>query len=147
MATLTVNKRASYDYEFLQKYEGGLVLTGPEVKSAKKGQIQLQGAFLTILGGELWLTNALIAKYGPAGEQPQYDPRRRRKVLIHKKELNALVGKTQQSGLTIVPISVYTRSNLVKVEFALARGKRQFEKRDKIKKRDVQREMRDRMKE
>jgi len=142
MPTLALNKRASYDYEFLQKFEGGLVLTGPEVKSVKKGQIQLTGSFITVHNGELWLTNAQVSKYGPAGEQPQYDPRRSRKVLLHKKQIRELIGKSQQGGLTIVPISVYTRGSLVKIEFALARGKKQFEKRDKIKKRDVAREIR-----
>ena len=147
MPTLALNKRASHDYTFLQKFEGGLVLTGPEVKSAKKGQIQLQGAFVTVHNEELWLTNSLIAKYGPAGEQPQYDPRRSRKVLVHKKQIRELIGKSQQQGLTIVPISVYTRGSLVKIEFALARGKKQYEKREKIKKREIERELRGRMKE
>lgn len=147
MPSLATNKRASHEYEYLQKFEGGLVLTGPEVKSIKNGQIQLQGAFLTIKGGELWLTNASVSKYGPAGEQPHYDARRSRKVLVKKKELRELIGKSQQQGLTIVPISVYTRGSLVKLEFVLARGRKQFEKREKIKKRDVERELRQRMKE
>lgn len=146
MPTLASNKKAAHDYEFLEKFEGGLKLTGPEVKSVKAGHIQLQGAFLFIRNGELWLKGATISKYGPAGEQPGYDPLRDRKVLIHRRELNRLVGKTHEQGLTLVPISVYTRAALIKLEFALARGKKQYEKREAIKKRDVQRELRARMK-
>ncbi len=147
MPTLAVNKRAGYDYDILDRFEGGLALTGPEVKSAKAGHIQLKGAFLHVRGGELWLKNAFITRYAPAGPQPGYDPSRDRKVLVHKRELGRVAGKVQAEGLTLVPISVYTRGNLVKIEFALARGKRQFEKREAIKKREVQRSLRERMKE
>lgn len=146
MAALAVNKRARFDYDLLETLEGGLVLTGPEVKSIKGGRLQLKGAFLHVTGGELWLKNAHVAKYRPAGEQPDYDPARPRKVLIHKKELKRLMGKVQSSGLTLVPISVYTRGDLLKLEFALARGKKQFEKRDAIKKRDVDRQIRQHLK-
>lgn len=146
MSILATNKKASHDYEFLEKFEGGLKLTGPEVKSVKGGHIQLRSAFLHVRGGELWLKGAHVSKYGPAGEQPGYDPARDRKVLVHRRELRRLIGKTQEKGLTIVPISVYTRASLIKLEFALARGKKQYEKRETIKKRDVQREMRARMK-
>lgn len=146
MPTLATNKKASFDYEFLEKFEGGLKLTGPEVKSVKAGHIQLQGSFLYLKNGELWLKGATISKYGPAGSQPGYDPVRDRKVLLHGRELKRLVGKTHEQGLTLVPISVYTRTTLVKLEFVLARGKKQYEKREEIKKRDVERELRTRMK-
>lgn len=146
MPTLATNKKAAHDYEFLEKFEGGLKLTGPEVKSVKAGHIQLQGAFLHVRGGELWLKGATVSKYAPAGPQPDYDPARDRKVLVHRRELSRLVGKTQEKGLTLVPISVYTHTTLVKLGFALARGKKQFEKREAIKKRDVEREIRSRMK-
>jgi SsrA-binding protein len=146
MPTLATNKKASHDYEFLEKFEGGLKLTGAEVKSVKVGHIQLQGAFLHIHNRELWLKGATISKYAPAGPQPGYDPIRDRKVLVHRRELNRLIGKTQEQGLTLVPISVYAKAALVKLEFALARGKKQYEKREAIKKRDVERELRSRMK-
>jgi SsrA-binding protein len=147
MPPLAFNKRAGYDYELLEKFEGGLALTGPEVKSAKAGHVQFKGSFLNIRNGELWIKNLHISKYAPAGTQETYDPIRDRRVLIHKREINRLVGKTQADGLTLVPISVYVRRHLLKIEFALARGKRQFEKRATIRKREVDRELRDRMKE
>lgn len=146
MAALTVNKRASYDYDILEKFEGGLMLTGAEVKSVKGGHAQLKGAFLEIHNGELWLKNAHISKYAPEGDKP-YDPSRNRKVLVHRRELKRLTGKAQTDGLTIVPLSVYTRGSLVKLEFALARGKKRFEKRETIKKREIERDLRQRMKE
>jgi SsrA-binding protein len=147
MPTLATNKRVAFDYEFLEKLEGGLKLTGAEVKSVKAGHIQLQGSFLHVYRNELWLKGATISKYGPAGEQPGYDPIRERKILIHKRELRRLIGKTHENGLTLVPITVFTKQALIKLEFALAKGKKQYEKRETLKKRDVQRDIRARMKE
>ena len=146
MPTLAVNKKAKFDYEFLKKYEGGLVLTGAEVKSAKAGHVQLKGSFLHIKKEELWLKNVHISKYAPAGKQEDYDPGQDRKVLVHKRELKELIGKTQQVGLTLVPVSIYTKANIIKLEFALARGKAKYEKRDSIKKRDVDRQIRQQLK-
>ncbi len=146
MPPLASNKKALHDYEFLEKFEGGLKLSGPEVRSVKGGHIQLQGSFLHIRNRELWLKNATVSKYAPAGPQPGYDAIRDKKVLLHRREINRIMGKIQEKGLTLVPISVYTRAALVKIEFALARGKKEYEKRDTIKKREVQREMRARMK-
>jgi SsrA-binding protein len=147
MPSLAYNKRAKFDYDLLDTFEGGLKLTGPEVKAAKLGHMQMQGAFLHVRRGELWLKNAFIGKYAPAGTQEGYDPTRTRKVLVKRSEITRLIGKTQADGLTLVPISVYTRGNLIKLEFALARGKRQYEKRETIKKRDVERQIRERMRE
>jgi SsrA-binding protein len=147
MPKLADNKKVRFDYEILATYEGGLVLTGAEVKAAKGGRMQLKGAFLHIRKGELWLKNAFIAKYGPAGPQPEYDPYQDRKVLVHARELKKLIGKSQAEGLTLAPLSVYTKNSLIKVEFGLVRGKKKHEKRDAIKKRDVQRQMQERMKE
>ena len=145
--TLALNKRVRYDYDLLEELEGGLVLTGAEVKSVKAGHAQLKGAFLHIRSGELWLKGAFIAKYAPAGKQESYNASRDRKVLVHRRELSRLIGKVQSDRLTLVPISVYTRGNLVKLGFALGRGKRQYEKRETIKKRDVERQLREKMKE
>ena len=141
------NKKVRFDYEILETFEGGLVLTGAEVKSIKSGRMQLKGSFLHIRKGELWLKNAFIAKYGPAGPQPEYDPYKDRKVLMHAREISKLIGKAQADGLTLAPLSVYTKKDLIKIEFGLVRGKKKHEKRDAIKKRDVQRQMQERMKE
>ncbi len=141
MSNLAVNKRARTDYEFLEVFEGGLHLRGAEVKSAKAGNLNLRGSFLTIQKNELWIKNMHIGKYGPAGSQEIYDPTRDRKVLVHKRELRRLIGKMREKGLTLVPIRVYTKGALVKLEFALARGKAKHEKRAKIKQRDIEREM------
>ncbi len=146
MSTLALNRSASRDYEFLKEEEGGLMLTGAEVKSVKGGHAQLKGAFLFVRRGELWLKNAYIAPYKPAGEKEGYDPIRDRKILIHKKELLRLGQTMEQQGLTMVPISLYTRGSLVKLKFALARGKKQYEKRESIKKRDMDRTLRERAK-
>ena len=147
MPQITKNKKALFNYEVLDKYEAGIVLSGHEVKSVKNGQINLKGSYVTI-GIEpssqkpaLLLMNANISLYKHAGSMPYYDPERPRKLLVHKKELNSLIGKTKEKGLTIVPISVYTKNNLIKVEFALARGKKLHDKRESIKKRDIEREI------
>ena len=146
MSTLAINKKARFDYEILDTLEGGLKLTGAEVKSVKAGHTQLKGAFLHIQGGELWLKGSFIAAYKPAGKQEDYDANRDRKVLVHRRELSRLVGKKGQEGLTLVPLSIYTKGDLVKLEFAVARGKKQYEKREAIKKRDVQRDIREKLK-
>lgn len=146
MPTLAVNKKARFDYDLLETLEGGLKLSGAEVKSVKAGHTQLKGAFLHVQGGELWLKGAFIAAYKPAGAREDYDPNRDRKVLVHRRELSRLIGKRQAEGLTLVPLSIYTKGDLVKLAFAVARGKKKFEKREAIKKRDVQRDLRERMK-
>jgi len=146
MTTLAINKRAKFDYDLVAEFEGGLILTGAEVKSAKKSNVSMQGSFLTIVRGELFIKHLHIGKYAPAGLQTEYDPTRDRKVLIHKQELKKLVGKHEAEGLTLLPLSVYTKGGLVKLSFALARGKKKYEKRESIKKRDVLRDLREEMK-
>ncbi len=147
MPTLGINKTARFDYEILDTLEGGLALTGAEVKSVKAGHVQLKGAFLHVRGGELWLKNVYVAPYKPAGNKEWYDPNRDRKVLVHRRELSRLVGKQQTQGLTIIPLSIYTKGGLVKLEFAVARGKKKFDKRESIKKRDVKRQIHQKMRE
>ncbi|MEN8252257.1 MAG: SsrA-binding protein SmpB [Patescibacteria group bacterium] len=139
MSTFALNKKAKFDYEFIEKYEAGLVLHGHEVKSIKTGHISLKGAFVTIHNGELYLTNALIPLYKHAGNIKDYDPNRSRKLLVKKSEIRSLIGKKAQAGLTMVPIRVYNKRNLIKLEFALARGKSKHDKRSTIKKRDTDR--------
>jgi len=141
MPIITKNKKALHNYEILEKLEAGIVLTGQEVKSTKQGHIRLQGSHVRIQNGEAWLHHAHISKYRHAGNLPDYDPERERKLLLHKKELKYLIGKTKEKGLTITPISVYTKRNKIKVEIAVARGRKTKDKREVIKKREIKRKI------
>lgn len=138
-----INRRAFYDYHLFDRFEAGIHLTGPEVKSVKGGQMSLDGAFVKIVGSEAYLVNAQIFPYPharpPAGGD-NYDPRRTRKLLLHKKEIIALKTKVQ-SGLTLVPLNCYNKQGLVKLEIALAKGKKQYEKREAKKREDLRREL------
>jgi SsrA-binding protein len=136
MKILAINKRASFDYEILEKLEGGLVLTGNEVKSIKTGHINLKGAYVTISKNELYLTNANIPAYQPKNMPEDYDANRPRKVLIHKRQIKSLVGKISHKGLTLVPIKVYSKHGLIKLEFGIGKGKKKIDKREDIKKRE-----------
>lgn len=146
MSVISINKRANFDYEILEKFEAGMVLTGQEVKSIKTGHISLAGAFVTLKGSEAWLTNAHVPPYKMAGQVLDYDPTRPRKLLLRKQELSSLYGKIKQKGLTLVPIRVYTKGNKIKLEFGIGRGKKKYEKRDLIKKREVDKKIREAMK-
>lgn len=141
MKTLSTNKRASFDYELLERYEAGIMLSGEEVKSAKMGHASLKGSFVTLKGGEVYLTNALISRYPLAHKETRHEDTRPRKLLLRKSEIRSLIGKVKQSGLTLVPIRLYTTHRLVKLEFALAKGKKAFDKRESIKKREAKRDM------
>lgn len=140
-AILATNPKARFDYEILDKYEAGLVLLGHEVKSAKAGNISLRGAYAALRKGEAWLLGARIAPYAKAGRLPDYDPERPRKLLLRKKELKILVGRLQGERLTLVPLKVYTKGRRLKIEIGLGRGKRKYEKRETIKKKEIQREV------
>ena len=142
MSELANNRQAFHDYEILEKFEAGLSLLGYEVKSVKKGNLSLKGAFVTFHDNTPLLTNMHITAYKPAGEIPNYDPTRSRTLLLHKSQIKHLRGKAQEKGLTIVPISVYTKNHLIKVTVAVARGKKQFDKRAALRKRDLDREIR-----
>jgi SsrA-binding protein len=146
MATLAFNKRSGFDYQLMDRYEAGIVLTGPEVKSIKTGHISLKGSFVTLKGGELYLTNANIPPYIHAGILKNYDPTRPRKLLLKKSEIKSLIGKVRISGLTLVPIRVYTKKRLIKLEFAVAKGKKKYDKRESIKKRDAERKIKQELK-
>ncbi len=143
---LAKNRRATFDYDLIKKYEAGLVLKGMEVKSVKNGHASLKGSFVTFHNGELFLTNAHISPYKFAGNPNDYDPTASRKLLLHKKEIKYLLGKSKTEGLTMVPLSLYTVRNRIKLEFALARGKKKFDKREDLKKRTAQREISRRIK-
>lgn len=147
MPRLASNKKALFDYEILEKFETGIILSGPEVKAVKNQQINLKGSYVNITEGEAFLVNAHISAYKPASkQQTDYSPTQKRKLLLHKKELERLYGKITNSGLTIVPISVYTKNNLIKVEIGLAKGKKQFEKRETLKKRSIDKRIRETLK-
>ncbi len=137
MTIYAVNKRATFDYELLERLEGGLVLAGHEVKSIKTGHVSLKGAFLTVKDGELYLTNAHIPAYQAANVPESYDEYHSRKVLVRKKQLSGLIGKSKEKGLTLVPVKIYSKHRLVKLEFAVGKGKKQFDKRETIKKREA----------
>jgi len=139
---LATNDRARYDYELLDKLEAGLVLTGQETKSAKTGHLKLKGAHVAFTGGEAVLVGAHIARYPKAGPLPDYDPERTRTLLLHKRELQKLRAKREEQGLTIVPLRAYMKAGRIKIEIAVARGKKQYEKRETIKKRDLDRQVR-----
>lgn len=139
---LATNKKALFDYSIIEKFEAGLVLTGPEVKSVRAGQISLKGAFVTFHNDNAYLTGANISRYQPAGKQPEYEPERSRRLVLHKREIRYLQGKSQEKGLTIIPLSVYTKHRFLKLEIAVAKGKKEFDKRETIKKRDTEKEMR-----
>lgn len=134
------NKRAYFDFEILSTYEAGVNLTGAEVKSIKNGRITLTGSFVKIIGSEIYLVNAEIFPY-PYARPEGYDPRRTRKLLLHKKEIITLKTKLASDRLTLIPLECYTTHNLIKLKIGLARGKREYEKREKIKRRDMEREV------
>lgn len=145
-AAIASNDRARYDYSILDTHEAGLVLSGQEVKSAKTGHMKLRGAHVAFHRGEAFLLGSHIAKYPKAGPLPEYDPERSRKLLLRKPELAKLRGKLEEDGLTIVPIRAYLKAGRIKIEIGVARGKKQFEKRESIKKRELDREIRNRLK-
>ncbi len=142
MPTLTTNKKAFFDYIVLEKVEAGIVLSGQEVKSTRKGLMSLKGSFAIFKGTELYLVNAHISLYPQAGSIPSYDPDHSRKLLLKKKELDKLIGLLKQKGLTLVPLSVYTKANYIKVGLGLCKGKQIHEKRETIKNRMIEREIR-----
>lgn len=142
MSDLASNKLARRDYDILDTLEAGLALTGQEVKSIRTGHLKLNGAYVTIARGEAWLVGAHIPAYKAAGPLPGYDPERTRKLLVHKRELEHLVGKIAEKGLTVVPLRVYNRHGKLKLECGIGRGRKEYEKREVIKKREVQREIR-----
>ncbi|SMO63719.1 SsrA-binding protein [Balnearium lithotrophicum] len=140
------NKKAFFDYEILEKYEAGIELKGTEVKSIREGKVNLRDSFVRIENGEAYLFNAYIAPY-THGNLFNHEPTRRRKLLLHKREIKRLLGKVQEKGLTIVPLRMYfNKRGKVKVEIALVRGKKKYDKREAIKRRELEREAQKAMK-
>ncbi len=146
MPVLVKNKKATYNYHVLEKIEAGLVLTGQEVKAVRNGKASLFGSYVTIQNEQAYLVNCNISSYQQNNTPQDYDPRRKRKLLLKKAQIRQLVGKTKEKGVTLVPLSIYTRKNFIKLEVAVAKGKKKYDKRETVKKRDVEREIRRKMK-
>jgi SsrA-binding protein len=136
---LAVNRRARFEYEILEKLLAGIALTGSEVKSVREGRVNLGDGHVAFEGGEPYLVSVHISPYDNAG-YANHDPLRRRKLLLHKRELKRLIGKVTEKGLTVVPLMIGVEGNWIKVELAVARGKKLHDKREKIKKRELDRE-------
>jgi len=138
--SIATNKKAYYEYEILEKFTAGMVLTGPEVKSVKSGRVDLKGSFASLDHGEVWLKQSYIAPYARAkGQQINYDPQRDRKLLLTAKEITSLIGKTSAKGVTLVPLKVFNQKGLIKLELGLGRGKKKVDKRESIKQREFAR--------
>ena len=135
------NRKALHDYTILETMEAGLVLTGTEIKSIRESRVNLRDSYARDEHGEIWLYNAHIAKY-PGGNRWNHEPLRPRKLLLHKKQIAPLIGTLHQKGLTLVPLKLYlNKDGIAKIELALAKGKRQYDKREDLAKKDAQREM------
>ena len=142
MTTYAVNRRAKFDYEILETFEAGIELKGFEVKAIKNNRIQIKGAYAVIKDNEIWLLNADIAPYQPSNMPPDYESKRSRRLLLNKSEIKNLIGKLQQKGLTLVVLDVYNKRGLVKLKIGLAKSRKKYDKREVIKKRETERELR-----
>lgn len=141
MAAYAENRKARFNYEILESYTAGIELLGTEVKSIRAGSMSLEGSFVIVRGGEVYLINSNVPPYQLKNAPKDYDPLRNRKLLLTKKEIDELVGHEKNKSLTIVPLSVYNKNNKIKVEIALVKGKKKFDKRETTKKRDTEREL------
>ena len=137
---VATNRNASYRYNLLERWEAGMELQGSEVKSIRNGGVQIKDAYAALEDGEIWLHNMHIAPYGPAARDG-HEPERPRKLLLHRKEIERLIGKTQEKGLTLVPTRVYFKGPRAKIEIALAKGKDHVDKRRDLKAKDQKREI------
>jgi SsrA-binding protein len=138
--TVATNRKARHDYFIEDTYEAGIVLTGTEIKSVRAGRANLRDSFAIVKEDELWLMNAHIAPYEQA-TYANHDPRRARKLLMHRREINRIAGQLQEKGFTLIPLRLYLKDNLAKVELGLARGKKQYDKRATLRKKETQREI------
>ena len=135
------NRHAAHNYHLLGRFEAGLALTGTEVKSAKDGRVQLKDAFAEVAGNEAWLLNAHIGQYSH-GNRENHEPMRRRKLLLHRAEIDKLLGKTREKGLTLVPTKMYLKNGRIKLELAVAKGKKLHDKRESEREREMEAEAR-----
>ncbi len=146
MPVLAKNRKAFHDYKILEEFEAGLVLNGQEVKAIKGGKISLKSSYIVIREEEAFLVGANIPPYQPKNAPKDYDPKRSRKLLLTKKQIKYLMGKSNEGGLTLVPLKVYTKKGLIKLKFAICQGKKKYDKRKKIKDRETDRNLRRRLK-
>lgn len=141
MSNYADNRKARFDYEILEQFEAGIELLGSEVKSVREGKMSMAGSFISVRGGEAFLLGSEVAAYQPKNSGPDYDPKRARKLLLEKDEIIKLAEVESTKGLTIVPLSVYNKGRFIKCSVAIARGKKEFDKRESIKKRDTERDL------
>jgi len=137
---VATNRKAFHEYFISDTFEAGVALVGSEIKSIRAGRVSLQDGYVSFEKGEAWLVNVHIAQYDPASRQ-NHDPKRRRKLLLHRREIDRLAGKVQEKGFTIIPTRLYLKDGRAKVEIGLAKGKRLYDKREAIAKRDSQRQV------
>jgi SsrA-binding protein len=138
--TVTLNRKAGHDYHILRTIEAGISLLGSEIKSVRNGQVSIREAYVRPQNGEIWLVGAHIAYYQPAGRM-NHDPTRSRRLLLHKREIRELEREIGSAGVTVVPLRLYLKDGIAKLEIALARGKKSYDKREAIAKRDAERQM------
>lgn len=141
MATLAEFKKARYDYEILHEFEAGLELLGTEVKSIRAGRAKLDGAHIVVRGGEAYLLNASIPPWQSANAGAEYDPERKRRLLLNKKELAAIARAEEEKGQTVIPRALYEKGPRIKMRVAIVRGKKKYDKRESLKKREAQRDI------
>jgi SsrA-binding protein len=139
LRNFAVNRQAQYLYHLLEKFEAGIELTGTEVKSVREGKVQLKEGYAAIRNGEAWLIDCHISPYA-AGSHYNHDPLRDRRLLLHRREIDKLAGRTQEKGLTLVPTRMYLKKNLIKCEIALAKGKKEYDHREAARRRTIDRE-------
>ncbi len=135
------NRQARFQYEILETYEAGIELTGTEVKSIRAGKANLRDGYVIIRNGEAWLLNVHISPYQASGQYFNHEPRRTRKLLLHRREINKLIGQVEQKGLTLIPLKLYLKKGWIKISIGLAKGKKLHDKRETLKRRQDQREM------
>lgn len=143
MKPFAENRRGRFDYEILETYEAGIELRGTEVKSVKNGRMNLSGSHAIIRSNEAWLLNADIPSYQPKNSPPDYDPKRTRKLLLHQSEIKGLLGKLHEKGLSLIPLTAYAKKGFIKIELGLGRSRKKHDKREILKKRATEREMRE----
>ena len=136
------NKKAFFNYEIVEKFEAGIVLQGSEVKSIRNGKVAIHEAYARVKNGEVWVIGMDVSLYPQAGPHNNHEPRAVRKLLLHKREINRLIGKTREKGLTLVPLALYFKNGLAKLQVGLARGNKQYDKRETIKNREAARDLR-----
>ena len=141
MKVFSENKKALFDYNILENFEAGVVLFGQEVKSIKTGHINLASSYIVLKGQEPFLVGVKVPPYQPNNAGSDYNDERQRKLLLNKKEINYLIGKTKVKGFSLIPLKIYEKNGRIKLEFGLAKGKKKYDKKEKIKKRDVEREI------